>query len=108
MEFATMVQKARSMVNNALDSLVNLDVRLARKVLDDDDVVDQINRNMFVEMQRLMKADPSTIERAVQVLSCSRHTERLADQTTNIAEDVLFLVEGEIIRHRRGRGNAQR
>jgi phosphate transport system protein len=99
-QFQVMIQKVRSMVNNSLDALVNLDVRLARKVLEDDDVVDAINREMWTELIAMMKADSRTIERATQWLSCSRHLERIADQTTNIAEDVLFMVDGEIIRHR--------
>jgi phosphate transport system protein len=99
-QFQVMVQKVRSMVNNSLDALVNLDLRLARKVLDDDDLIDSINRDMWTELISVMKRDPDTIERATQWLSCSRHLERIADQTTNIAEDVLFMVEGEIMRHR--------
>jgi phosphate transport system protein len=100
-EFAAMVAKTRSMLNNALDSLVNLDVQLARKVLADDDVVDEIHRHMFEVFQALMRKDTATIERAMMWISCSRYTERVADHATNIAEDVLFLVEGEIVRHRR-------
>ena len=100
-EFSAMVAKSRSMLNNALDSLVNLDVQLARKVLSDDDVVDEIHRRMFEVFQGVMRKDTSTIERAMMWISCSRYTERVADHATNIAEDVLFLVEGEIVRHRR-------
>ena len=56
---------------------------------------------LFRDMERLMRDEADTIERAVQVLSCSRHMERIADLATNIAEDVVFMVEGEVIRHRR-------
>jgi phosphate transport system protein len=95
-----MIEDVRGMVHDCLDTLVNLDLRLAKKVLRADDVVDQINRQMFVELQGLMRQDPANIERAIHLLSASRHLERIADQATNIAEDVLFMVEGQIVRHR--------
>jgi phosphate transport system protein len=58
---------------------------------------------MFREVQDAARADPNRIEAAISLLSASRNLERIADQCTNIAEDVIFLVEGEIVRHRRGR-----
>jgi phosphate transport system protein len=76
-----------------------MDAQLARNVCEMDDEVDDINRQMYVEMQEVMKKDPSTVERAISILSVSRHLERIADLATNIAEDVIFLVEGEIVRH---------
>jgi phosphate transport system protein len=100
--FELMVTRVREMVRNSLDALVNLDTALADKVCKDDDEIDRLNRQMFVELQELMHESPDTIERAVQTLSACRHLERIADQATNIAEDVLFLVQGEIHRHRHG------
>ena len=88
------------MVRGALDSLVQLDVRLAQKVIDLDDQVDGINRLMYSELQGLMKKSPVLVDRAVQTLSCSRYLERIADLATNIAEDVVFMVEGDVVRHR--------
>jgi len=102
-EFATMVQTVRTMVHDALDTLVQSNVTLARRVLAADDVVDQIHRQMFREMQALAKKDPENMEAPISALSVSRYLERIADQCTNIAEDVIFLVEGEIVRHRRRR-----
>lgn len=96
-----MVERVRSMVRDSLDALVNLDVGLARKVFDEDDAVDAIHKSMFAELQRRMKKDPAEVERAIQLLSVSRYLERIADLATNVAEDVEFMVEGEIIRHRR-------
>jgi phosphate transport system protein len=55
---------------------------------------------MFETLQSVMMRDPKAVERAVQVLSVSRHLERIADSATNIAEDIVFMVEGDIIRHR--------
>jgi phosphate transport system protein len=87
------------MLRDSLDSLVNLDVDSARGVGARDDEVDDINREMFDVLQEIMRSDPTTIERAIHTLSASRHLERMADLTTNISEDVVFMVEGEIVRH---------
>ena len=92
---------ARAMLRDCLDALVNQDTALARRVRTRDDEVDELNRQMFVVIEGQMRADSGTIERALHLLSCSRHLERIADLATNIAEDVVFLVEGRVIRHRR-------
>ena len=65
-----------------------------------DDEVDALNRKMYEVLQKLMIEDSSTVKRAVHLLSSSRHLERIADLATNIAEDVVFMVDGELIRHR--------
>ncbi len=98
-DFQRMVAKVKSMVKHSLDALVNLDVPGARAVCREDDEVDAYHKQMFEELQDLMKRDASTIERAVHTLSVVRHLERIADLATNIAEDIVFMVEGEIIRH---------
>ena len=95
-----MIERVRSMVNDSLSALVELDVDVARRVLRSDDEVDELNRQMFAELQQVMLNDPGSIERAMHVLSASRNLERVADQATNVAEDVLFMVEGDIVRHR--------
>ncbi len=98
-DFARMVATVRRMVSQSLDALVENDPHLARRVCAQDDEVDALQRSMFEQLTALMMRDPSTVERAVQVLSVSRHLERIADSATNIAEDVVFMVEGENIRH---------
>lgn len=98
----TMPSRIRTMVHNSLDALVKLDVVLAREVIEMDNKVDAINRQMYVELQTLMESDSSTIKRAIELLSTSRYLERIADLATNIAEEVVFLVEGEVIRHSSG------
>lgn len=90
----------RSMLKNSLDSLVKLDVDLARKVIAQDDGVDQINREMYDDFRALVSVDGSMVEQATSLLSCSRYLERIADLATNISEDVLFMVEGEVVRHK--------
>ncbi|MFO1051894.1 MAG: phosphate signaling complex protein PhoU [Planctomycetota bacterium] len=93
-------EAARGMLRDCLDSLVNQDTALARRIRARDDDVDELNREMFRIVEAMMREDPETIERGLHLLSCSRHLERLADLATNIAEDVVFLVEGRVIRHR--------
>jgi phosphate transport system protein len=99
--FSKMAETVRAMVRDSLDGLVNLDPKLARDVLRRDDEVDAANRGMFDTLQQLMHDDSATIERAVHALSSSRNLERIADHATNVAEDVIFMIEGEVIRHGR-------
>ena len=89
-----------SMVRDSLDALVKLDIDMAHKVIAMDDDVDEVNRQMYRALQELMESDATTIERAISLLSTSRYLERIADLATNIAEDVIFMVEGEVIRHK--------
>ena len=98
--FGRMVEIAVEMVRRALDSLVHSDVSVAREVCLRDDEVDDLNRNVIDEMQRLMRARPDLIEAAVTMFSAARYLERIADHATNIAEDVIYLVDGEIARHK--------
>jgi phosphate transport system protein len=100
-EFRAMAEKVRRMVHECIDALVERDVELARKVCLDDREVDEMNRRHFLQVQEVMTKDTSSIERGVHLLSVSRHLERIADHATNIAEDVVFLVDGEVIRHLR-------
>jgi phosphate transport system protein len=87
------------MVRQSIDALVRTDTALARRVMGEDDSVDHLHRQTYERVQALIRADPEKTERAIQLLSVSRHLERIADLATNIAEDVIFLVDGEIIRH---------
>lgn len=95
-----MAELATAMVRDALDSLVRLDVNLARQVCTRDERVDAFNRQVIDDLRAEMHARPETIEAALHLFSAARHIERIADHATNIAEDVIYLVEGEIARHR--------
>jgi len=95
----TMPDSILVMVRDSLDALVKLDTGLARKVIAMDVTVDDIHRNIYGEMRLVMENDKNTIERAVGLISASRYLERIADLATNIAEDVVFMVEGVIVRH---------
>ncbi|HHT9125067.1 MAG TPA: phosphate signaling complex protein PhoU [Candidatus Brocadiia bacterium] len=99
LDFTRMMEFTQKMVRESLDALVNKDAKLARKVCLEDDVVDDLNRQMFLELIEHMKEDPETIERSTHLMLVSRHLERIADQATNIAEDVVYMVEGKIIKH---------
>jgi phosphate transport system protein len=95
-----MAQVALDMLRLSLDAFVAQDSRLARDVCGQDDIVDALNREIIDELLLMMKRSPDMVEPALQLFSASRHVERVADHATNIAEDVVYLVEGEIIRHR--------
>jgi phosphate transport system protein len=95
-----MVEVATSMVRDSLDAFVRLDVELAHEVCLRDDQVDELNRQVIDDLQNLVMRDSAELEPAWQYFSASRHVERIADHATNIAEDVIYLVDGEIARHR--------
>ncbi len=89
----------RMMVKESIDAFVKDDSALARKVLTDDDVVDDLMEQVFRELLSFMIEDPQTISRAIRLSFIAKYLERIADHATNIAELVVYLVEGKIIRH---------
>ncbi len=95
-----MSRQALDMLHHSIDAYVQLDVRLARRVCLLDESVDQLNREIIGELTSLMRNRPDLIDPALHLFSASRQIERIADHATNIAEDVVYLVQGEIIRHR--------
>ncbi|RME74118.1 MAG: phosphate transport system regulatory protein PhoU [Planctomycetota bacterium] len=94
-----MADDVRTMIHTALESLVQRDARQAREVLAMDDRVDETHTHMFEAVEQLIREDVDRIRPAIATLSASRYLERMADLATNVAEDVVFLVEGEVIRH---------
>lgn len=98
-KIASMAGQARLMVKQAIDSFVNNDPTLAREILIQDDIVDNLDREIFHQLVAKMKRNSSKIEVAAHIMILSRHLERLADHATNIAEDVIFLVDAKIIKH---------
>src|SRR5262249_7353622 len=95
-----MTDLTTTMVRQSLDSFVNMDIHLARVVHRLDDEVDQFNTQIIQEIIETMKRSPELIESGLSLFSATRHLERIADHATNIAEDVIYLVEGDIVRHR--------
>jgi phosphate transport system protein len=94
-----MAEIAQSMVRDVLDAFVNRDPKLARSVCERDDLVDGLNDQVFRELLTYMMSDAKTIPRAVQLIIVSRCLERIADHATNIAEDVIFMVDALVIKH---------
>ena len=99
-DFQAMARKAQEMLKRSLDSLVNLSAEQAREVLLGDDEIDAMNRQMYLIVQEAIHAHPDQTESLIHMLSASRHLERIADHATNIAEDVIYMIEGVIIRHK--------
>jgi len=94
-----MTDITQNMVKEALEAFLNEDVKLALKVTRDDEKVDQFLKQIFSELLTFMIQDPATITRAVRVLFLAKYLERMADHAVDIAELVLFMMEGKIIRH---------
>ncbi|MBI3595640.1 MAG: phosphate signaling complex protein PhoU [Nitrospirae bacterium] len=94
-----MAQEALRMVKESLDAFVNRNSELARSVCKADDVIDDLNHQIFRELLSFMIEDPQTTTRAIRISFISKYLERIADHATNIAELVVYLVEGKIIRH---------
>lgn len=100
-DLAGMGRKVQSMLNLCLDAMVNIDTAKAEAVRKLDDQVDAIHRGMYDRVTESMRRDPHQLEQMVHFLNTSRQLERIADHAVNIAEDVLYMAEGEILRHRR-------
>jgi phosphate transport system protein len=94
-----MAEIAQSMVKDVLDAFVNRDSKLARSVCERDDLVDGLNDQVVRELLTYMTSDPKTIKNSVHLMVVSRCLERIADHATNIAEDVIFMVDALVIKH---------
>lgn len=94
-----MTEAVATMLRNALDAFVRGDVNGANQVMVEDDVVDNLHRKVMDAMMDIMRKGPEHLDDAMLFISASRHLERIADHATNIAEDVVYMVEGDIVRH---------
>ena len=101
-DLGLMSGKVQSMLRKSLDALVSMDARLAHEVGAQDDEVDDLNRRNFTRIQEEIRRNLPQIESLIQYLSVSRYLERIADHASNVAEDVIYLIEGTIIRHKGG------
>jgi phosphate transport system protein len=97
--FEEMSEKAQSMLKKSLDAMINLDAELAREVIEMDDEIDDMNRQSFDKVEAEIIRSPQDCGYLIRLLSVSRYLERISDHTTNIAEDVIYLVDGQIVRH---------
>jgi phosphate transport system protein len=100
-EFRSMASKTQSMVKLSLDALVNSDTVLAIKVRESDDEVDAMRRTIQQQIERQIGQSPDRTDCLLRLASVARHLERMADMATNIAEEVIYMVDGEIVRHHR-------
>jgi len=100
LDLEKMAEKTQSMLKSSLQALVSMNCELARKVCAADDEVDAMNRQMFLILQDRIRTHPEQTEPLIHLLSASRHLERVADHATNIAEDIIYMIEGQIARHK--------
>lgn len=98
-DLAGMLAATVALVKKSVDSLVEHNAEQAHEVIREDDTVDDFHREAYDAVQRQIKASPENVEILVSMLSVSRNLERIADHATNVAEDVIYMIEGEIVRH---------
>ena len=98
-DFCDLYNAVQGMLRDSLDSLVNLDPEKAFAVMRADDLVDELNHHMCADVLQEIKNDPENAEILIQNMHISRRLERIADLATNIAEDLIYLTRGEIVRH---------
>jgi phosphate transport system protein len=98
-DLVDMAAKAQQMLRRALDSVVNMNAELARQVCSEDDAIDAAKHAMAQKAKQKILRSPQDLDALVNLLLVSRHIERIADHATNIAEDAIYMVKGEIVRH---------
>jgi phosphate transport system protein len=99
-DFAPLCARVQQALRECLDSLVRLDAPLAHKVRNSDDAIDEMVHTLFTRLKEEIKRYPEQVDQLVEYLRVCRHLERIADHATNIAEDVIYMIEGSIVRHR--------
>jgi phosphate transport system protein len=95
-----MAMQTQEMVKQSLDAVVNADPALARQVREEDDAVDAARQKIRKRVMQTLQEGTDDVESLLRMNSVSKHIERIADMATNVAEDVIYMVEGEIVRHR--------
>lgn len=98
-DYREMTRKTEAMLKKSFDSFVDMNPDLAREVIASDDEVDEIERKIVEQTQAAIRKYPDQVDRLLHHMFVARHLERIADHATNIAEDVIYMVEGQIIRH---------
>ncbi|MDZ4819864.1 MAG: PhoU domain-containing protein, partial [Planctomycetota bacterium] len=99
-DFRQMAMQVQNMVKQSLDAFVTASPAIARQVRAEDDEVDECRSRIRDQIMKLIELRPERTEYLLKLNSVSKHLERLADMATNVAEDVIYMVEGEIVRHR--------
>ena len=98
-DFRDIAEKSRLMVKHAMDAFVNCDVELARRTLAEDDAVDQLKDELYRTLRDAIRGNPEQLDALLKLYSVTRNLERLGDMATHVAEEVIFMVEGDIVRH---------
>lgn len=98
-ELTQMAERAVNMLHRSIDAYVDLNSELARQVSEEDDQIDEMNKGLLHQLIEEMHRNPDQLDALLNLFSAVRHVERVADHATNIAEDVVYLVEGRIVRH---------
>jgi phosphate transport system protein len=99
-DFRAMAARAQNMVKHSLDALVGGDSALAHRVRQDDDELDGMRRTIHEQIRSAIRSKPEQTETLMKLYSVAKHLERLGDMACNVAEDVIYMVEGDIVRHR--------
>ena len=99
-DLRAMAEQAEAMLSRSIDALINLDVKEACRIRSEDDQVDAYNREMYTRIKDDLLSQPENINALLHAVSIGRHLERIADHATNIAEEVIYLVEARIVRHK--------
>jgi phosphate transport system protein len=99
-----MSEKAQIMLRKSLEALINMDAKIARDILLMDDDLDELNSRIYDRVKEAIREKPEHLTTMVQYLTIARNLERMGDQTTNICEDVIYMVDGEIVRHQLSSG----
>ncbi len=98
-DIPVMAETTKQMLRDAIDAFIHRDSVKARTVLENDDIVDNLNRKIVADLVEVMRKNPDTIEHALDLIRVSRNLERVADLTTNIAEQVIFMAEARVVKH---------
>ncbi|MBN1550180.1 phosphate signaling complex protein PhoU [bacterium] len=99
-EIFLLARKSKEMLTHSLDALINMDVKLALHVCQADDEVDDLHKEMYKQTRKNILANSSELDSQIRLLEISHQLERIADHATNLAEDVIYMVQGRIIRHK--------
>lgn len=100
-DYSVMAEKTEAMFKRSLDAVVNMDLDMAVKVCLSDDEVDNFQNEAYDVIKQAIKENPDRVAYLINLLLISRHLERIADHATNIAEEVVYMIDGEIVRHGR-------
>jgi phosphate transport system protein len=98
-DISIMAETTKQMLRDAIDAFIHKDVKKSRTVLTNDDTIDNLNRKVVADLVESMRKNPDLIEEALDLIRVSRNLERVADLTTNIAEQVIFMAEARVVKH---------